>query len=508
MRPRPVCPRPVRPRPVARRPAGAPAAGAPAAGAPAAGAPLVAADAGAEPPGLVPVPAGAELPGWAASAAAVEPPTRVGSSPICRTDTGLAVVGDRIVATGARTCGGIGLACRFGLPLGSGPFGGGLVGPVGSDVGLPLLRLGGLGACGLPPRLGAARLGGHAGPVGDVAARRDVRGRRAQFVPLLGRGRRLLVRPGDVDHWAHGAQRPRGQPLDEVVRVLVDGGDGAAVRPGLERPQGPVVRAARAPGQRDDPASVVALPRVPFARVVLLAAQAEGVCDDVAQHAVVRPVGAHGVGPLGDFGRARPLQQHGIGEPLDLLCGHTGGRCDLVHGRSGTNAGLDLTWAQLALQLDRDLAEPGEIPAGSRAQLLIRGHGEPLLAHGILEHDGEFPAALADPDNPQRPHARPPALLHTPRQGDGRCTTATCRGGAPDPKMQVRRAKSAACTQSARLITLGKIEADVTRVTTVRDGGQPSRSTTQSMQAVRAATSSGSTAGNIPTRSWLRPSLR
>ena len=33
-------------------------------------------------------------------------------------------------------------------------------------------------------------------------------------------------------------------------------------------------------------------------------------------------------------------------------------------------------------------------------------------------------------------------------------------------------------------------------------------STTQSMHAVRARTSSGSTAGNMPIRSWLRPSLR
>ena len=32
--------------------------------------------------------------------------------------------------------------------------------------------------------------------------------------------------------------------------------------------------------------------------------------------------------------------------------------------------------------------------------------------------------------------------------------------------------------------------------------------TIQSMQAVSAETSSGSTAGNIPIRSWLRPSLR
>ena len=35
-----------------------------------------------------------------------------------------------------------------------------------------------------------------------------------------------------------------------------------------------------------------------------------------------------------------------------------------------------------------------------------------------------------------------------------------------------------------------------------------SRSTTQSMQAVSACTSAGSIAGNIPMRSWLRPSLR
>ena len=35
-----------------------------------------------------------------------------------------------------------------------------------------------------------------------------------------------------------------------------------------------------------------------------------------------------------------------------------------------------------------------------------------------------------------------------------------------------------------------------------------SLSTTQSMHAVSACTSAGSTAGNIPTRSWLRPSLR
>ena len=41
-----------------------------------------------------------------------------------------------------------------------------------------------------------------------------------------------------------------------------------------------------------------------------------------------------------------------------------------------------------------------------------------------------------------------------------------------------------------------------------RRQSQSSRSTTQSMHLVSADTSSGSTAGNIPIRSWLRPSLR
>ena len=120
--------------------------------------------------------------------------------------------------------------------------------------------------------------------------------------------------------------------------------------------------------------------------------------------------------------------------------GHARGRCDLVHGRSGADAGLDLSWAQLALQLDRDLAEPGEVPPGGGAQLLVGGHGEPLLAGGILEHDGELPAALGDPDDPQRPHPRPPALFTLPVRVTVDAQPQRCRGGAPDPNVQVRRA--------------------------------------------------------------------
>ena len=297
------------------------------------------------------------------------------------------------------------------------------------------------------PGLRAAWLGRHARPVGDVPPRGDVRRRRAQLVPLLGRRRRLLVRPGHLDHRPHGAQRPRGQAFDQVVGVLVDRGDGAAVRPRLERPERPVVRPSCPPGERDDPTPVVTLPGVPFGGDVLLAAQAEGVRDDVGQHAGVRPVRPHRVRALGDLGRARPLQQHRVREPFDLLAGHARGRCDLVHGRSGTDTGLDLTWAQLALQLDRDLPEPGEVSPGGGAQLLVGGHREPFLAGGILEHDGKLPAALGDPDDPQRPHPRPPALFTLPvrvtvdaqpqRAAEAR-RTRTCRSGGQNP----RRARS------------------------------------------------------------------
>ncbi len=190
----------------------------------------------------------------------------------------------------------------------------------GSRAALAGLRA---GACRAPRRLGAARLRSGARPVRHVPARGDVRRRGAQLVPLLGRGRRLLVRPRDVDHRADRAQRACGQPLDQVVGVLVDRGDGAAVRPRLERPERPVVRAARPPRERDDPPAVVALPRVPFGGEELLPAQAEGVRDDVGQHPAVGPVRAHRVRPLGDLGRARPLQQHRVGEPFDLLGRHS-----------------------------------------------------------------------------------------------------------------------------------------------------------------------------------------
>jgi hypothetical protein len=129
--------------------------------------------------------------------------------------------------------------------------------------------------------------------------------------------------------------------------------------------------------------------------------------DDVTQRADVRPVAAHRVGALRDLGGARALQQHRVGEPLDLLDGHPGRGGHLLHGRSGADAGLDLSWSQLALQLDRDLPEPAQVPSGGGAQLLVGRNGEALATAGVLQDDI---AALGDPDDPQRAHPRPPTV--------------------------------------------------------------------------------------------------
>src|SRR5690606_8304594 len=198
----------------------------------------------------------------------------------------------------------------------------------------------------------------------------------------------------------------------------------------LERPVRPVVGAPGAPGEGDDPLAVLALPRVPLGVGVVLPAQPEGVRDDLAEGAGVGAVGAHRVRALGDFGGAGAFQQNGVGEPLDLLQRYAGSSGDLLHGRPGTNAGLDLTWTQLALQLDRDLSEPGEIPPRGGTQLLVGRHGETLVSDRVLEDDGELTATLGDPDDPQRPHQRP-SRSRSPRPGDVSCRTAPCVGGAP-----------------------------------------------------------------------------
>ena len=203
--------------------------------------------------------------------------------------------------------------------------------------------------------------------------------------------RRRLLRPGDVDHRADRAQRPRRQALDQVAGVLVERGDGAAVRPGWNVQ---CARLSERPARQDS--ATTHLPSSPFqeshsASVYSWPRSAEGVRDDVAEHSGVGAVGAHRVRPLGHLGGPGPLQQHRVGEALDLLRGHAGRRGHLLHGRSGADAGLDLTWTQLALQLDRDLSEPGQVSPGGSTQLLVGRDRVALAATGILEDDRRRP---------------------------------------------------------------------------------------------------------------------
>ena len=86
---------------------------------------------------------------------------------------------------------------------------------------------------------------------------------------------------------------------------------------------------------------------------------------------------------------------------------------------------------------------------------------------------------------------------------------AICPSRVRSPLAAARNCSSAGTigevTQRAWLCATGNAE---TGVTTLRNEPYCSCSTTQSTHAVSAVTSVGSTAGNMPIRSWLRPSLR
>ncbi|ALE80208.1 hypothetical protein WY02_19295 [Pseudonocardia sp. AL041005-10] len=220
----------------------------------------------------------------------------------------------------------------------------------------------------------------------------------------------MVLVAGHVDHRAERTQRACGQTLDEVGGVLVQRDDGAAVRAGLERPVRSVVRAAGLPRQDDDPLAVLALPGVPAGSAVVLSAQAEGVRHGLTERARVGSVGALRVGTLGQLGGPRPFEQDGIGEAFDLLGRDAGRGCDLVDRRATPDSGLDLPWAQLALQLDRDLAEPGHVTPCRGPQLLVGRHRVALATPRVLEDDRAVPG---HPHDPQRAH-RPDLLLSSP----------------------------------------------------------------------------------------------
>ena len=65
------------------------------------------------------------------------------------------------------------------------------------------------------------------------------------------------------------------------------------------------------------------------------------------------------------LGGARAFQQHRVGEPLDALDIHPGGRRHLLDGCAGADAGLNFLGTQHAGDLDVDmgLTHPGSVAA-------------------------------------------------------------------------------------------------------------------------------------------------
>jgi hypothetical protein len=134
-----------------------------------------------------------------------------------------------------------------------------------------------------------------------------------------------------LGHGPDGPQTTVRVGVQQVEGVIVEGSDRAAVGAGVERPVRVVVGAAGSPGQLDDPLAVLALPRVPDRRAVVLAACGERLGDDLAQLLHVGSVLAHGVRPLGQLGSAGSLEQHRVREPLDPLGRHAGRCRDLLY---------------------------------------------------------------------------------------------------------------------------------------------------------------------------------
>ena len=86
--------------------------------------------------------------------------------------------------------------------------------------------------------------------------------------------------------------------------------------------------------------------------------------------------------------------------------------------------------------------------------------------------------------------------------GRGRAVAAPATSNQP-----VRPTSSTGLVSGAELAGVERQDL-VDAVHRRRQRRQPWCSTTWSMHAVRASTSAGSMAGNMPMRSWLRPSLR
>jgi hypothetical protein len=133
-----------------------------------------------------------------------------------------------------------------------------------------------------------------------------------------------------------------------------------------------------------------------------MAAQPEGVRDDFAKRLHVWAVLTHRVRALGKLGGASAFQQHGIGEPLDTVCGETGDCRDLVDGLTSADTGLDLTRTHRGLHVGCHLAKSSDVTAGRCAQALIGRKQKSLAAFRVFADDRL--AICVEPDDPQRSH--------------------------------------------------------------------------------------------------------
>ena len=158
----------------------------------------------------------------------------------------------------------------------------------------------------------------------------------------------------------------------------------------------------------------------------------------------------------------------------------------------------------------RDVAEEGEgqrqrvLGGGDRVRLGRVGDDDPAPGRGRDVDVVDAGAGAADHLQVGRPARSAPASSWSPSGSGSRRTRRSARASSSSDHVEAEVDVEIRAQQVDAGVGDLLLDQDLHRLATPSDVG----STTQSMQAVSASTSSGSTAGNIPIRSWLRPSLR
>ncbi len=146
------------------------------------------------------------------------------------------------------------------------------------------------------------------------------------------------------------------------------------------------MRLARDPVDEEDlPGAVVAAPGVPLDGFLLGPAQCQPLLHGLAE---LRPgvlAGAAHGGLAGPLGHEGALGEHGALEAAYAVDGDAGELSDLLRGGTGPYAGLDVTGAEVALDLDLDLVQACAIVADGGAEPLV-DRKRVLRAVRSLEH--------------------------------------------------------------------------------------------------------------------------